>query len=220
MTSTVAEHMATSRPGGMPVATWLVLGAGALTATVAIASLAGLSDAKGDIRDLRQRTAQNQEAAQKLGAGLTEANRRLAEVGEAPVMVPSVPPVVGPAGPAGAAGAPGSAGSPGAPGAAGPAGAAGAQGPPGPTGAPGAAGPPGAEGSQGPAGASGADGAAGAAGADGQPGPAGADGAAGQPPVSWTFAIGPITYTCTRTDPFDPASPTYQCAGDRPGEGS
>lgn len=66
---------------------------------------------------------------------------------------------------------------------------------------------------QGPAGLNGADG------AQGPPGPAGADGVNGtngvdgQPPVSWTYtdAFG-IQHTCSRTDQFDPSSPTYSCS--------
>lgn len=42
------------------------------------------------------------------------------------------------------------------------------------------------------------------------PGPSGAP---GQPPASWTFTYGSTGYTCTRTVPFDPASPQYTCAG-------
>lgn len=106
-------------------------------------------------------------------------------------------------GAAGATGATGPRGDIGLPGQTGP------QGPPGPTGADGAtgatgtAGPSGVQGDPGPAGPQGP------AGATGATGPAGTD---GQPPLSWTYtdALG-IQYTCTRTDPFDPAAPTYTC---------
>lgn len=70
----------------------------------------------------------------------------------------------------------------------------------------------------------GATGGTGATGADSTiPGPAGANGADGapgadgQPPLSWTFPytdeLGKTTtYTCTRSDPFDPSAPTYTCS--------
>ncbi|MEO7260245.1 MAG: hypothetical protein ABI047_03145 [Jatrophihabitantaceae bacterium] len=60
----------------------------------------------------------------------------------------------------------------------------------------------------GPAGADGRD----ATGAPGSPGPSGASGGPGQPPVSWTYtdALG-VDHTCSRTDPFDAAAPTYRC---------
>jgi hypothetical protein len=66
---------------------------------------------------------------------------------------------------------------------------------------------------QGPAGASGAAGQNGTDGAAGAPGAAGTDGHDGAPPVAWTYTdpIG-MQHTCTRTDPFDPAAPTYQCS--------
>lgn len=103
----------------------------------------------------------------------------------------------------------------------GPRGFTGDQGPRGDTGPTGVAGLLGATGGVGSAGlngSSGADGTAGSTGADGSTGPAGATGsdgtvgAAGQPPMSWTFTTTPGgDQTCTRTDPFDPASPTYSC---------
>ncbi|MCI2959558.1 collagen-like protein [Agromyces atrinae] len=101
---------------------------------------------------------------------------------------------IGPAGLAGSDGAPGIAGASGQPGSEGPAGTPGANGQPGDTGP---AGPPG------PTGLPGTDG---APGIDGAPGPA------GQPPSSWTFTDDGVQHTCSRTDPFDPASPTYICA--------
>lgn len=54
---------------------------------------------------------------------------------------------------------------------------------------------------------------AGRDGIDGATGQTGAPGAAGQPPVSWesTDPDGRTTI-CTRTEPFDPAQPRYQCA--------
>ena len=71
----------------------------------------------------------------------------------------------------------------------------------------------GATGKPGDAGAPGASGATGAAGKDGTNGSDGKDGAAGSPPFSWTYTtIRGNTYKCERTDPFDPASPTYNCA--------
>lgn len=46
----------------------------------------------------------------------------------------------------------------------------------------------------------------------GAPGTPGAPGVDGQPPTSWVYddANG-RTHTCSRTDPFDPVSPTYEC---------
>lgn len=55
-------------------------------------------------------------------------------------------------------------------------------------------------------------GCAGPPGAAGAPGPSGAAGAAGQPPDSWTFPIGPVTYQCDRASGFDLAKPSYTCA--------
>lgn len=68
-------------------------------------------------------------------------------------------------------------------------------------------------GCMGPQGSAGSNGANGADGAPGPAGPAGADGAPGQPPASWTFTdrLG-MQHSCTRTDPFDPAAPTYTCS--------
>ena len=81
------------------------------------------------------------------------------------------------------------------------------------TGATGAAGAPGSPGANG-------DSITGPQGPKGDPGdpgesitgPAGTNGANGQPPFSWTYTdkLGG-SHTCTRTDPFDPAQPTYQC---------
>lgn len=78
----------------------------------------------------------------------------------------------------------------------------------------GTAGQPGTDGTPG------VDGAPGTPGADGAPGPAGPDGTPGQPPLSWTWSDARDTYTCTRTDPFDPASPTYTCAPSAPNQGA
>lgn len=70
----------------------------------------------------------------------------------------------------------------------------------------------------------GTDGTDGAAGADSTtPGPVGATGAdsivpgptgpTGEPPASWAYTDpAGVRYDCTRTAPFDPAAPTYQCA--------
>lgn len=48
------------------------------------------------------------------------------------------------------------------------------------------------------------------------PGPKGDTGDAGsngEPPMSWTFSTTPGgEQTCSRTEPFDPAAPTYACA--------
>lgn len=71
--------------------------------------------------------------------------------------------------------------------------------------------PAGPEGPEGPVGPAGPTGDPGVPGADGR------DGADGQPPTSWTFTyqpwpVGPpVTYECTRTEPFDPQAPTYRC---------
>lgn len=80
---------------------------------------------------------------------------------------------------------------------------------------PGTANPPckgetGAQGAQGVPGAT-VVGPAGQNGADGAPGAPGAAGADGQPPVSWTYTDLLGMHTCSRTDPFDAAAPTYQC---------
>lgn len=83
-----------------------------------------------------------------------------------------------------------------------------ARGPAGPSGSPGPRGEPGATvtGPPGPKGEPGKDG------ADGKdstvPGPKGEQGDTGPPPSSWTFAIGPVTYTCR---PTEPGATTYQC---------
>lgn len=82
----------------------------------------------------------------------------------------------------------------------------------GPTGLTGTSGASGANGADGATGASGSDGATGAQGPQGDPGPAGANGVDGQPPFAWTYTdMLDVDHTCTRTDPFDPASPTYIC---------
>lgn len=52
----------------------------------------------------------------------------------------------------------------------------------------------------------------GEAGPTGSAGPPGSSGQPGQPPVSWKYTDAlNIEHTCNRTDPFDPASPTYTC---------
>lgn len=100
----------------------------------------------------------------------------------------------------------------------GPGGLPGADGTPG---APGLTGPPGNDGQPGAPGASGTDGEPGELGPTGTPGPAGADGVpgkdgatgpAGDPPTSWTFTIDGDEQRCTRSEPFDPTTPTYTCA--------
>lgn len=78
-------------------------------------------------------------------------------------------------------------------------------------------GPSGRPGDPGTAGVDGKDGQPGPQGVQGDPGPAGTDGtdgADGQPPVSWTQPgrTPGETETCTRTDPFNPAQPAYQCS--------
>jgi hypothetical protein len=111
----------------------------------------------------------------------------------------------GPAGPTGPKGDPGAAGAPGL------VGDTGAQGP---AGLPGASGPEGEAGGQGDKGDPGDDGAActpdipACRGDKGDPGVAGP---AGEPPVSWTYTDLLGEHTCSRTDPFDPAAPTYTC---------
>ncbi|MEU1275348.1 collagen-like protein [Streptomyces sp. NPDC005799] len=95
---------------------------------------------------------------------------------------------------------------------------------PGPTGATGPRGPRGLPGqaaptitpSPGASGASGAPGEAGAPGKDGTNGTDGKDGAPGQPPVSWTWQYGGVTYTCRRADDFAPDNPRYTCLSDSP----
>lgn len=147
---------------------------------------------------------------------------QVADLGEHPVAPPAdtVTGEPGQPGPTGAKGDKGDRGSDGLDGATGPVGPAGPTGPPG---IPGSDGTPGVNGSSGPAGDNGQPGPAGADGAPGQPGADGAPGQPGmdgQPPSLWTFtdALG-VTYTCTRTDPFDPASPVYNCTANTPGVG-
>lgn len=123
------------------------------------------------------------------------------EFGQSTGTEPSAPSpalVEGPAGATGSTGATGARGDIGVPGQTGPAGP------------PGAAGSSGSAGDAGPAGVQGDPGPAGPQGPAGVAGPGGAD---GQPPLSWTYddALG-ISYTCNRTDPFDPSAPTYSCA--------
>lgn len=65
-------------------------------------------------------------------------------------------------------------------------------------------------------GVDGQDGTDGSDGRDGIDGRDGVDGAPGEPPASWTFThqpvIGPpVTYECTRAEPFDPQQPDYSC---------
>ena len=96
-------------------------------------------------------------------------------------------------------------GQPGNPGATGPQGVTGRNGVDGTNGEDGLAGVDGETGTAGVNGTNGADGSPGAAGADG------ANGRDGQPPQSWTFDFGGITFTCNRTDPFDATAPTYAC---------
>lgn len=94
----------------------------------------------------------------------------------------------------------------------GPVGPEGSIGPRGFPGTQGNTGSPGARGTRGPAGPAGKDGAQGAAGAPGSNGTDGRDGADGKPPTGWTYvdALG-ISHTCSKSEPFDPASPTYTC---------
>lgn len=123
--------------------------------------------------------------------------------------VPSPAAIPGPQGSAGQAGAPGATGATGATGQPGPKGDMGLPGQQGPVGA---EGDQGVQGIQGPTGQQGPKGDQGEPGATGATGQQGAPGADGQPPVSWTFndALG-FQRTCVRTDPFDPAAPTYTC---------
>lgn len=50
------------------------------------------------------------------------------------------------------------------------------------------------------------------AGPAGPAGPSGSNGQDGQPPVSWTYTDLLGQHTCSRTDPFDRAAPTYTCS--------
>lgn len=70
----------------------------------------------------------------------------------------------------------------------------------------------GLDGMTGATGADGADGAPGADGATGPKGDTGAAGADGEPAASYTIAGPGGEQTCTRTEPFDKAAPTYECA--------
>jgi len=132
---------------------------------------------------------------------------------------PAGPPgVAGPTGPPGPTGGTGSQGDQGLPGATGSEGQPGTPGEPGTDGEPGATGPQGGTGPQGPAGEPGPEGAPGPSGPQGEPGepgepgPDGEPGTDGEPPQSWTFSYLTFSYVCERTDPFDPANPTYTCA--------
>lgn len=128
---------------------------------------------------------------------------------ETPVAPPAKE-VTGQPGPVGATGSQGPRGYPGEPG---PQGVMGVPGLPGPAGAPGPAGVPGEAGADGAPGPQGVPGPSGVDGAPGAVGPPGPSGAAGAPPVGWVWTdpLG-IEYSCTRTTPFDPAAPRYECA--------
>jgi hypothetical protein len=149
---------------------------------------ARLDRAEHNVVTLQAKADQNAAAANQNADAVRQANVRLEAAGERPVEIP----VPGPVGPAGTPGEPG------------PAGPAGADGLSGAT----VVGPPG------PPGPAGADGASvtGADGKDGTDGKDGQDGRDGQPPLSWTLddRFGATT-VCTRTDVFDPRSPTYTC---------
>lgn len=121
---------------------------------------------------------------------LAEANRRLAEAGQAPVPVPE-PGEPGTPGEQGEVGEQGPAGEPGPAGPAGVAGDDGKRGPRGFTGIDGPAGPPGAQGPQGPRGEQGPSG---PKGEPGEPGPPGTDGVDGAPGPAGTAQPG--TYAC------------------------
>lgn len=102
----------------------------------------------------------------------------------------------------------------------------------GPKGAPGASGSNGSNGANGTDGGNGQDGKNGTNGADGPPptpdqvlggvetycnannlcqGPKGDKGDPGEPPFDLTITIVGVPYTCSRKDPFDPATPSYDC---------
>jgi hypothetical protein len=141
---------------------------------------------------LEQRLAASEARHQELANQAEALAQQVRGLGKRPVVEPRSPAEIipGPEGPVG------------------PIGPMGLQGPAGPTGTPGPVGETGPEGPQGPAGEPGPAGTDGAPGADGTDG---ADGADGQPPQSWTFTFANQTYTCTRDEPFDEASPTYHC---------
>lgn len=116
----------------------------------------------------------------------------------------------GPQGAQGIPGAQGVQGIPGMQGAQGIPGIDGAAGPKGDTGDIGPQGIPGEKGDTGDTGPQGPQGEKGDTGAIGDQGPAGED---GEPPFSWVVynAGGEVVQTCTRTETFDPESPTYSC---------
>jgi len=93
-------------------------------------------------------------------------------------------------------------------------GVAGADGSDGATGTAGTVGASGSPGTPGADGANGTNGSDGTDGADGAPGAASTTpGPTGEAPVSWTFTDTTDTqHKCTRTEPYDPAAPTYSCA--------
>lgn len=140
----------------------------------------------------------------------TQYSRLYGDCAEASNCEPTAPAPEAIPGPQGSAGATGATGAAGPRGEKGDIGIPGQTGPQGPAGEAGESGATGAQGDPGPSGAQGPAGASGPAGPAGATGPAGAD---GQPPLSWTYtdALG-LSYICTRTDPFDPAVPTYSCA--------
>jgi hypothetical protein len=156
--------------------------------------------------NLADETATQQEVIDVLVTDGETVQDQIRELGEEPAAPPPTERTDGEPGPAGAIGPqgpPGPQGPRGFPGLPGPDGLPGGVGPAGPAGEVGTAGEPG------PAGAEGEAGPAGPEGATGPEGPAGAD---GQPPLSWTFFFpNGVEHTCTRSDPFDPANPTYTC---------
>lgn len=121
----------------------------------------------------------------ELQAALEDANRKLAQLGQAPVATPDVPevdePVVGPAGERGPMGLTGPQGERGPAGPPGPAGSPGPQGVPGEDGRPGEVGPPGPVGPAGPRGEPGPAGPRGEQGPKGEPGDPGPAGPQGEP---------------------------------------
>jgi len=181
------------------VAAWAVVGA--LFVALLVWLVVTVANQSDQIRE-------TQSVNQAQDSALAEANRRLTEAGEPPVMTPEPGPAgetgqIGPQGPPGPQGPQGPRGPVGARGLQGIRGALGEPGAEGATGAAGATGAQGPAGPQGETGEQGPQGPAGPAGADGADGQDGKDGQSAFPfTISWTYETFPnhqVRTTCTIT---------------------
>lgn len=188
-----------SRPAGSTILTWLVW----ITLVVAVASLVVIQ-AQRNLR-ISEQYDHLFDAYQELAVDCASADDCFTSAPD-PEDVPEAT-----QGERGEQGEPGPRGNSGPPGPRGPAGDDGDSGPPGTPGRAGSDGSAGSAGNPGSDGAAGPSGPAGPPGAPGTPGADGTPGAAGQPPATWSFSVLGIPYTCTRAEPFDPATPTYAC---------